>query len=226
MKWSEDVEREQVDTTVEDVQRLLTTLDRELIRRRAEHAALRGQAEDLRDELLLLIAEQVHAIRAALASTPEPATHGKSTANNARVSHSAPVAEELTADLRAALKRIVTVLNHPDKGFVETIEEVHAIARMALAYTPETAPVAEELDVERLARALRTDQVSRYVMEAWVEDGVNEPGYATTDEMADAIARGYAAVAEELDTAEKPCPQCREVKFHRMDCTNRDDTPR
>jgi hypothetical protein len=50
------------------------------------------------------------------------------------------------------------------------------------------------LDVERLARALTTDAVRRYVAEAWVENGVSEPGYATADEMAAAIAREYAAL--------------------------------
>ena len=52
------------------------------------------------------------------------------------------------------------------------------------------------LDVERLARAMATESVRRWVMEAWVDSGVSEPGYATPDEMAAAIAREYAALEE------------------------------
>jgi hypothetical protein len=55
------------------------------------------------------------------------------------------------------------------------------------------------LDVERLARAMATESVRRWVMEAWVDSGVSEPGYATPDEMAAAIAREYAALEEPTD---------------------------
>jgi hypothetical protein len=54
---------------------------------------------------------------------------------------------------------------------------------------------ATSLDVERLAQALSTPAVRRYVTEAWVDGGVSEPGYATVDEMAEVIAREYAALA-------------------------------
>ena len=55
-------------------------------------------------------------------------------------------------------------------------------------FAPDPAP----LDVERLARAMATESVRRWVHEAWVDSGVSEPGYATPDEMAEAIAREYA----------------------------------
>ena len=50
------------------------------------------------------------------------------------------------------------------------------------------------LDVEALARALVTERVRKYVEEAWVAEGVSQPGYATPAEMAAAIAREYAAI--------------------------------
>jgi len=55
------------------------------------------------------------------------------------------------------------------------------------------------LDVEALARALGTERVRKYVMEAWVDEGVSQPGYATPAEMAAAIAREYAAIKEASD---------------------------
>jgi hypothetical protein len=57
------------------------------------------------------------------------------------------------------------------------------------------APDPAPLDVERLARALRTYYVRRWVAESiepWVDTGFSGPGYATTEEMAAAIAREYA----------------------------------
>lgn len=57
------------------------------------------------------------------------------------------------------------------------------------------------VDEERLARALRAERVRKYVMEAWVDEGVSEPGYATVDEMAAAIAKAYR---EDTDAAPEP----------------------
>jgi len=53
------------------------------------------------------------------------------------------------------------------------------------------------LDVERLARALW--RARKWVAPEWVEEGVSRPDYATTAEMAAAIAREYAALEEPTD---------------------------
>ena len=58
-------------------------------------------------------------------------------------------------------------------------------------YLVPAAPPA--LDADRLARALMQPSVMRFVEGAWVEGGVSEPGYASTDEMAAVIAAAYAA---------------------------------
>ena len=56
------------------------------------------------------------------------------------------------------------------------------------------AEVRAPLDVVRLADALWAAR--RWVAAEWVEEGVSQPGFATTAEMAEAIAREYAALEE------------------------------
>lgn len=47
---------------------------------------------------------------------------------------------------------------------------------------------------EELARALESESARRFIAEAWVESGVSEPGYATTDEMVAAILAAWQKV--------------------------------
>ena len=61
----------------------------------------------------------------------------------------------------------------------------------------------ETVSVSALAEALRSENVRKYVMEAWVDGGVSEPGYATPDEMADAILAALDAAGYALTTLER-----------------------
>ena len=76
--------------------------------------------------------------------------------------------------------------------FYPACRECVDIGHRTIVHEARAEPRAEGLDVERLARAMATESVRRWVMEAWVDSGVSEPGYATPDEMAAAIAREYS----------------------------------
>jgi hypothetical protein len=56
--------------------------------------------------------------------------------------------------------------------------------------------------IAALAEVMRTVPVRKYVMEAWVDEGVSEPGYATPDEQAaailDALPPDWCGHGEEL----------------------------
>jgi predicted RNase H-like HicB family nuclease len=99
-------------------------------------------------------------------------------------------------------------------GCAITLEGAYAEAHdAALAWIG-----AHRIDVEALARALGTERVRKYVMEAWVGEGVSQPGYATPAEMAAAIAREYAVI--KADTAALDVERLAKALARRTDHTD------
>jgi hypothetical protein len=72
-----------------------------------------------------------------------------------------------------------------DDGYVAADD----VQRLIATLDAERARAEAAVDTARdaLTAALRTERVRKYVAEAWVDEGVSEPGYATTNEMASAI---------------------------------------
>ena len=109
------------------------------------------------------------------------------------------------------LRELAEAANRPTPpsmhhGFINDDYLVWEAARRAFeeAATPfavlallDAAEARAPLDVERLARALW--RARKWVAPEWVEEGVSRPDYATTAEMAAAIAREYAALEEPTD---------------------------
>jgi len=100
-------------------------------------------------------------------------------------------------ELRAALEHIVTMLNNPDYSFVETIEEVHALARRALSETPPADEGAGRLDAGRVARALVEVIENHYAPTGW------EPGEIEEDVRLYAVPTFLAAYSESAPEREQ-----------------------